>query len=66
MIGASKTRVVYGSDLNYRTVNPYLESLMVNGHIIITDEKTRRYKTTDKGKEHLAVIRETHGLLYNL
>ena len=64
LIGASKTHVVYESNLNFRTVNPYLDSLMMNGHIIKTNEEMPRYKTTDKGKELLAVIKEAHEFLW--
>ena len=60
LTGPSKTRVVYGSNLNFRTVVPYLDSLIANGHLVITDEKMRRYKTTDRGRELLAVIRKAH------
>ncbi len=60
IIRVSKTIAVYESNLNLKTVNPYLDSLMMNGHIIKTDEKMPRYKTTDKGKELLAIIKESH------
>ena len=63
LIGASKTRIVYGSDLNFRTVIPYLDSLMVNGHIIKADEEVARYKTTEKGMALLAIIKEANELL---
>ena len=52
--------MVYGSNLNFRTVNPYLEALIANGHIAAIDEETRKYKTTDKGTELLAVIKKAH------
>ena len=58
LIASSKTNVVYGSNLNLRAVNPYLNSRMANGHIIKTDEEMPRYKTTDKGKKLLAVIKK--------
>ncbi len=60
----SKTVVVYGSQLNFRTVNPYLDSLMMNGHIFIIDEKMPRYKTTEKGMELLAIIKKAHEIVY--
>ncbi len=60
LTGPSKTRVVYGSNLNFRTVVPYLDSLIANGHLVVTDEMMPRYKTTDKGKELLAIIKEAH------
>lgn len=49
--GASKTRIVYQSNLNFSTVNPYLNLLLerglleeVGGHRIV-------YKTTKNGIE---------------
>ncbi len=51
--GASKTAVVYGSNLNFRTVNPYLDLLIKNGLISAMDG---RYKTTDKAKKLLVSI----------
>ena len=44
-------------------MNPYLDSLMMNGHVIKTDEEMPRYKATDKGKELLAVIKKAHEFL---
>ncbi len=60
LVGASKTHIVYGSNLNFKTVSPNLDSLIMNGHIIKTDGEMPRYKTTDKGKELLAVLKEVH------
>ena len=54
-LGASKTVLVYGSHLNSRTVAPYLDSLMKCGLIAIVDGNPRKYLTTDKGKELLAL-----------
>lgn len=53
-----KTVIVYGSNLNFKTVNLYLESLMKNGHIVLADEKTLKYQTTEKGKKLLASMKE--------
>ncbi len=47
--GASKTRIVYQANLNFRTVNPYIELLTKNGLIESKDGRTILYKTTDKG-----------------
>ena len=58
MFGASKTRVVYGSNLNFRTVVPYLDSLTKNGFIATIDGDQKKYITTERGKELLAVIKE--------
>ncbi len=47
--GASKTRIVYQANLNFRTVNPYIELLTKNGLIETKSGRTVLYKTTDKG-----------------
>ena len=47
--GASKTRIVYQANLNFRTINPYLELLIRNGLIDVNKEQTLIYKTTPKG-----------------
>ena len=48
--GAHKTKIVYQANLNFRTVNPYLELLTKNG--MINTQKERDpiiYETTPKG-----------------
>ncbi|NPV61619.1 MAG: DNA-binding protein [Methanotrichaceae archaeon] len=47
--GASKTRIVYQANLNFRTVNPYLDLLIKNDLIRSKQEKIVMYETTDKG-----------------
>jgi len=47
--GASKTRIVYQANLNFRTINPYLELLIRNSLIDVKKEQTLIYKTTPKG-----------------
>jgi predicted transcriptional regulator len=49
--GANKTRIVYQANLNFRTVNPYLELLEKRGLIQVTEDATTLYKTTPKGLE---------------
>ena len=49
--GSNKTRIVYQANLNFRTINPYLNLLEQNGLIEITKNKMVFYKTTEKGKE---------------
>ena len=51
--GASKTRIVYQANLNFRTVNPYLEILTRNGLIDVRDGQTIMYETTPRGEEVL-------------
>jgi predicted transcriptional regulator len=47
--GASKTKIVYQANLNFRTINPYLELLTKNGLIDVKKEQMVIYKTTSKG-----------------
>ncbi len=62
--GANKTRVVYQANLNFKTVNPYLDTLVEKG-FLDTKQGTRiLYETTDKGTgllETLVNIEETLG-----
>lgn len=53
--GASKTRIVYQANLNFRTVNPYIELLSKNGLIEAAHGQTVYYKTTPKG---LKILKE--------
>ncbi|MFB3764165.1 MAG: winged helix-turn-helix domain-containing protein [Methanotrichaceae archaeon] len=49
--GATKTRIVYQSNLNFRTVNPYID-LLVRRRLIETAQDNRKlYKTTEEGIE---------------
>jgi predicted transcriptional regulator len=48
--GAHKTKIVYQANLNFRTVNPYLELLTTNG--MIGTQKVSNlvvYETTTRG-----------------
>ncbi len=56
--GASKTRIVYQANLNFRTVNPYLDLLTKNGLIDVKTEQTVIYKTTPKGLDLLDNFRQ--------
>jgi predicted transcriptional regulator len=48
--GANKTRIVYQVNLNFRTVNPYIELLTNNGMINAKiDCKPVVYETTTRG-----------------
>ncbi len=51
--GASKTRIVYQANLNFRTVNPYIELLAKNGLLEIFGGSAIIYKTTQKGMKML-------------
>jgi predicted transcriptional regulator len=47
--GACKTQIVYQANLNFRTVNPYIDLLAKNNLIEVKQGKNVLYKTTDKG-----------------
>jgi predicted transcriptional regulator len=51
--GASKTRIVYQANLNFRTVNPYIELLTKNGLLEMVGGPAITYKTTKKGMKML-------------
>ena len=58
--GASKTRIVYQANLNFRTVNPYMEMLIKNELLTVEDGKRISYKTTEKGMDLLKDFREIY------
>jgi len=45
--GVNKTRIVYGSNLNFEIVKGYLNKL-IEGGLLVVDERGR-YETTGKG-----------------
>ncbi len=47
--GASKTKIVYQANLNFKTVKPYIDLLINNGLLNIKQEATIIYETTEKG-----------------
>ena len=63
LTGVSKTSIVYKSNLNFRTVIPYIDSLTKRGFIDIIEGPIKMYKTTDRGKELLSGLKEIHELL---
>jgi len=48
--GANKTKIVYQANLNFRTVNPYLQTLVRNNLLVASQGKHTIYRTTDQGK----------------
>jgi len=64
--GASKTRIVYQANLNFRTINPYLELLTKNGLINVNKERQIVYKTTPKGLELLDDFKYIHSELLSV
>ncbi len=49
--GATKTAIVYQGNLNFHTVEPYLDRLKRENLIEQLQQKRTRYKTTQKGLE---------------
>ena len=47
--GVCKTRIVYQANLNFRTVNPYIDLLIKNDLLEVKQGKEVLYETTDKG-----------------
>jgi len=47
--GANKTRIVYKANLNFNTVDPYIDLLIKNNLLKIKPGKNVLYETTDKG-----------------
>lgn len=56
--GANKTKIVYQANLNFKTVNPYIELLVKSGMIELKEGQISVYETTDKGKELLKSFKE--------
>jgi Predicted transcriptional regulator len=54
--GANKTRVVYQANLNFKTVNPYLDTLVEKGFLDVKQGTRILYETTDKGTELLETL----------
>ena len=65
LTGANKTKIVYQANLNFRTVNPYLEILIKNQHLIEIGQGAQiLYKTTPKGTYLLESINEINSTLF--
>lgn len=61
--GKSKTKVVYASGLNFRTIEPYLITLNKNGLIEIIPGEYPLCKITQKGEDALAHLRALEELI---
>jgi predicted transcriptional regulator len=64
--GASKTRIVYLANLNFKTVNPYLDLLIKNDLIQVNEGRAILYETTPKGIGLLESIKRIHDKLPDL
>lgn len=63
--GASKTRIVYQANLNFRTVGPYLDLLIKTNMIEVRREQQILYETTQKGIDLMKSINQIHTVLNN-
>jgi predicted transcriptional regulator len=61
--GANKTRIVYQANLNFRTVDPYIDLLIKNNLLEVKQEKNVSYETTDKGKKMLDDFKQINSQL---
>ncbi len=59
-MGPVKTAIVSKCNMNFNTAMRYIEFLMENGHIELTDGDPPKCRTTEKGKELLALIKDTN------
>ena len=53
--GANKTRIVYGSNLNFEIVKGYINTLVNNGFL---ENDGKRYSTTERGVKFVEEYRE--------
>jgi predicted transcriptional regulator len=53
--GANKTRIVYGSNLNFEIVKGYINTLVNNGFL---ENDGKRYSTTERGIRFVEEYRE--------
>ncbi|MHC1687767.1 MAG: winged helix-turn-helix domain-containing protein [Methanothrix sp.] len=58
--GASKTKIVYQSNLNFNTVNSYMTQLKDNGLLDVIQGEPIIYKTTKKGSEFMRCLKQHH------
>lgn len=61
--GASKTRIVYQANLNFRTINPYLDILIKNNLLVASQENHILYKTTKEGVNMHETISKLNNML---
>lgn len=58
--GASKTRVVYQCNLNFTTVNPYLDLLTGRGLIAASSGPRALFRATERGLELMDRLKQHH------
>ncbi len=55
--GASKTRIVYRTNMNFKTAGSYIDKLISIGLLQIAIDDQTVYKTTERGREILRGIK---------
>ncbi len=63
MDGAIKTHVVYQSNLNFKTVEPYLDLLVKNNLLEVQHGKKKLYETTKKGENLLKAMDSVNNMV---
>jgi len=63
--GANKTRIVYRANLNFRTVNPYIDLLIKSNLLEVKQGKDILYETTDRGISFLDNFNEINSYFLN-
>ncbi len=59
--GVNKTKIVYGSNINFKVAEKYLNMLINEGLVTVANPGPReKYFTTDKGKEMLSDVKEVY------
>jgi len=64
--GVNKTKIVYRANLNFMRFEKYFHEFMEKGLIEVAenpDNNTTLYKTTEKGKELLELLKEVQKLV---
>jgi predicted transcriptional regulator len=64
--GACKTKIVYQANLNFRTVNPYIDLLIKNNLLEVRQGKNVLYETTDRGINLLDDFKQINSQLSEL
>ena len=60
--GVNKTRLVYGSNTNFRTIAPHLIELYDLGFITIKGNRHAVYQTTEDGRKFVNSYRDLLGI----
>jgi predicted transcriptional regulator len=64
--GACKTKIVYQANLNFRTVNPYIDLLIKNNLLEVKQGEPILYETTDRGMHLLDDFKQINSQLSEL